>query len=749
VDSLVEQTSESPASVEQTLSGTMLDAERALSVPSAAPAAVDGSSATGKGAGGYFDVFTASSSKASGQQKASVDESSAAPVLKASDVVVEARKLLATRGNGVALNLRDVLKYSFTYVFVFVCDRFPVTTADSLTEVVSEKFADDVVSWMQEASPTLVKYVEECLSRKEPWDTRKIRVMLENGGSLEQHRSRHGVYLVLLNKVESFWHVYGGSAAGIGVKSKGIVTRLENHMNSKYRAQHHEKYLYQFMDGDYKTELARPVLLLPQGYIARNGVKSLLVMETVVAALFGTWRPEGVKGSYSKFFDVSSVYPHSLVKAYAEFCNAQENGPRIALSDSNVAVMKKALGFVANPDHAAGIKVLQGGNSSLPLSDSRMYDGDGRRGEPSDISALLHGVEKKLYRDGNSCACMIVVPGRLVNVSTADMSRLFEGGFSWDMPHVTLSLYLAEGFHPENYAQVREHGESDDNTLGFEIAHRIVLQLAWTAEDFSDHQINVRMPTARRCALERACFAMSLYEYAVGELPSTDDRTVSVGRRRTNLLAAERDDDIKAWHEGQPEMSVKLIQCKFCLDAFSCEEDLQAHQLEDNSCSVAALQGNVSRDTAKAHGIQLWRCPACKYEAERFNRVKMHMLSDKNVSCRRACGVRTAEDIDGIQRQCVIDESLLNTEMKNKLGINPAPPAKALACKGCNFTIGALHGCFIHLGFKDNKGNVRDASYTPTKKQLACRKACGTTVLADVTLEALRNPAWQPKRQRN
>lgn len=741
MSSAAEQASETLPEVEQALGGP-LDAGRASNVASATEQVTDA------------PEVKQTSETVSGVPETPADPSAAlfelavAQKVKAKEAFVDARQVMLTRGVSVKLCLRDVLAYMFTVLFCWVYEQYPPKVYEDLATIVSPAFADFVVSCMVAASPAVVKYVETCLSLGQPFDMRRFRALLDKTSPLENGRRRQGVYLVILYKALGFWNVYGGSSAAL--TNKGLLDRISNHLSPIYRLRETDKVLYRVWDNNVHpddTELGRPILLLPRGHIGKHGIRLLLAMETVVSLFFGTWSEEGAN---SLKINLSSMYPQSLVKAFSAYCG-KNGGPAMDRFDNNLIVMKKAMGFAAS-DPSQGFKLLQGTNNTLPLKDSRMYkDVDKIRSKKRKhdwqyiISSLVEGVIRRIQ--------MISLLGPNYNwkftlgthqeffISAADTERMYALGFDPKFPHATITLHLADGYDPENWAQVPENTGTATNPLGYEDAHRILLRLSFETEDGTVQELNLKLSSRVSSPLERACLAMTVFEYAVGKLPLPNDDNFQ-GRRRLDICAQMSAQGTKAWHRDQPEMADEgRYPCDNCGKLFWNVKELTAHTASDPECSAVKQAAKDKVHAAVAGSVDRYKCiaPGCNATYVRFNRLGQHILGNSegkggSAKCRKALGINTLDDLKAMQLQCVIDETLIPAYLLATLKGERAP--EKYHCSHCGYQQKLFGYMSRHFGF---------ASKKPSPRQLACREGCGIFVESDITEEKVRNPEWTRK----
>ncbi|KAK5680500.1 hypothetical protein LTS10_007430 [Elasticomyces elasticus] len=457
------------------------------------------------------------------------------------------RSPAAASSSAVALCFRSLM----ISIVQSVIDAVPLFIAEDERAPYLAFSAVALVKLMIEGMPDgLIDYIDECLAKGEPWDIRKLMLLLH---PRESTRNRIGCYMIALMTTLNKIHTYVGSSGRL--TQSMMFTRIAEHFNPSYRARSTSKPLYQ--NWDRKSDpvlraLCGAIFFLPLGHLARHSIAPLVILETSSIAFFTTPHDRSTFVKVNGL--VEMLFPRVLLDCFANFIGSTL--PK-GLSDLTTSqVVARALA------KTSGAEWVVATNSTAPISEM-IVTGPGLT--PLIDGGLQRQLLQKTQNPSGKPFFQVCLAGvcSFIIIGTDTYPLLLAAGLDLTRPHISLELLVSDEYDPENFAQVSENTGSLMNPEGFEDAHRLRLQLSFVKADNTVGTFTIKRAKSNKGELERACHAMSIYDYARGILPRA-----TFGPRRVQFGVSEAEHKaiepgLKVWEE-EREDAERPFECKHC-----------------------------------------------------------------------------------------------------------------------------------------------------------------------------------------
>ncbi|KAK3113996.1 hypothetical protein LTR53_008133 [Teratosphaeriaceae sp. CCFEE 6253] len=374
---------------------------------------------------------------------------------------------------------------------------------------------------------------------------------------------------------------------------------------------------------------------LPLNVLASYGTAPIQILETARIGLFAT--PHTKSLFVKRTGLLNALLPAHLLNCFRTFLGAYSNG----LVPSQV--MAQALARACR-----GTYSIVSCNHTAPVTELVRSAG---------LERLLNGgLQRPLHREAQSeddrlpTVWVTLLCDAKVKLTHKQYSEMLSAGLDLDnRSNVTVELTLSDDYDEQNFAQVPADGD-------FEEAGRIRFIINFLRAD--DEIVSYVVQKAKKGTnLKRACFAMTVYEYAQGILP----RDV-FGPRRINLNATRG-------------------------DALRLEPGLKAWKLNHV-------------DPEKP-----FRCRECGYRTNQKDLLQMHLGLQNAAESKNAEKCRTSEKWG---KKLMVSKDLTLALALPPGHVAPATPHPIL-CRACGTLYGSTVQLRAHLGV-DTKGTRRDRS---------------------------------------
>lgn len=462
-------------------------------------------------------------------------------------------------GSSCPLNFAAILLYAVQMAFSVAQSLYTAEEFACLVELTAEGLTKLALKGMP---PAVLAYIDECLSSGKAWDISLLMTMLPKHDAT---KGKHGIYLILLETFGDWLRTYCGSSWN--VTKLGMYSRLAQHQSSDYRAgpKCTASRLYKTWDSvrhPVRSHAVGALCFVPASLAGQHGCLPVLVLETAMMSIFSP---------ASRASTQTSMLPKSLLKMFSAYTGSAK--------DAQAAAFTKAAS-----------RTVMSVNQGLPVHEPHGLQRNLGLWELTDGLTTVVQVENGYdgVRMPLAFKTCVASPIKMTDGKSGWYHDLVANGFSLDRPYVTLTLEVADETHPECFAQVPCNTGTANNRLGYEMADRILLKASFVISDEQTGSCYVKhsVHSNARNELQRACMAMTLYDYSEHILPPPPAE--SFGRRRFNpYLSVAENEDLdpapKVWDVTAPEMrdllELKPFECKNpkCSSRFATLDRLKRH----------------------------------------------------------------------------------------------------------------------------------------------------------------------------
>lgn len=487
------------------------------------------------------------------------------------------------------LSLKTILVEMYSSLYGYVAsDEYDASDEDLvfLDTLLPADLADIVIAGM---NPDTV----ELMGQGQPWDAEDlVATLIERDLAM----GKHGDYLGFLRRSDGRPINYAGSSQRHHVH--GIVIRLREHLDPKYRAKNASKLFYKAWDHPSTTSRTLKVITMyPRSIAAKYGLIPGHIVEHCFIELFGGFDPN------AKMRDEYSVLPHALIEAFRPFTNLPDlaNGRR---------VMQEAL-------------QVEGCNVQPPLV-THAY------GKTCRILGTMVSPDgfDTCYKTVNAeYIAFQVATGWEIRCSAAQQAEMIAKGAQpksvgerGTSCRVNLKMVKHDLDHNEHFANLPSGIDAHD----FEYARKLTILATWKNQKTGNNEsMYVRATDSHQNKpLKRAMFALSMYEWSAGILL----REIPEGPRRMNLLAAIAADRTpgKVWQRAD----ACVVKCPgilgehACTMSFTSNSALSEHLVSSKAC--AAVEELLPREIKKTYRC-FYKCVSCSQTYNAFTGVVYHV----------------------------------------------------------------------------------------------------------------------------